>query len=489
MSPSDPLTEAITAGVATTCAKLSTYPFDLLKTRMATSNQNKNLWKFIVHVYETDGISGFYEGSKPKVFKSVTGKVLYFYIYRLLSEFAVGSSKRNLTTEENLLIGFLSEVLELPVIMPLEAIATKSQVMKNAKFFEVAEELWREGRLYVSLDAYVLGAFQPAIQNTIFDQIKFKINRPLTLLESFSLGVLASSIAITVTYPLDFARTINQASKKEVFNMVIAGAPGSGKGTQCELISKKLGLVHLSTGDILRAAVKSGSQIGLLAKEAMNSGKLVSDDIVIGCIKERIQQPDVMDKGFLLDGFPRTLEQADALSKIAKISVYIHLNVEDSVLLERVIGRRVDEQTNQVYHLKFKPPPKEIENRLIQRDDDTKEKLLVRLEAFHKYSKPILSKYSDCSYVIDGNRAPNEVWNDIENILKEKQRGLQGTMLKIWYFTLKQSGFFGLFKGLSANLTQGVLSAALMLMVKEKLSLFVARLMNRVYSTFSKVVN
>jgi len=498
MSSSDPLTEAATAGVASAVSKLSTYPFDLLKVRMATDEANKSLPEAIRHIVEKDGVMGLYKGSSPKVFKSVTGKVLYYYIYRTLSNLAIGNEQRGLTAVENLVIGFLSEVLELPVIMPLEAVATRAQVSKkHASFATIAKQLFDENRLYVSVDAYVFGALQPAIQNTIFDQLKAKIARPLTAIESFALGVLASSVALTVAYPLDFARTVNQASgsKKtpKAFNMIIAGAPGSGKGTQCETIAKKFGLVHLSTGDMLRAAVKAGTPVGLAAKAAMSSGGLVSDEIVIGCIQERIAQPDVKERGFLLDGFPRTPEQAEALAKIAPVALYLELQVPDEALVERVVGRRLDPETGDIYHVKFKPAPTaEIQSRLIQRDDDREDKLVVRLKAFHQYCAAVRDRYSACSVTLDGNQPAVLVWEKIETIIRERigaqaesAKPKNESFLEIWARTIKTNGFLGLFKGLSANLTQGVLSSALMLMVKEKISAIVSQWIQRLRALLS----
>jgi hypothetical protein len=212
------LVEAINGGVGSATSKLTLYPFDLLKTRMAKQADGKTLIETIQDILQKDGIHGLYKGSGPKIFKSVTGKVLYFYLYRILSNLAAqmeGSSISTLSMKSNLIVGFFSEVCELPVIMPLEAIATKSQVAKKGEsFIDIAKMLYTENKLFVSLDAYVLGALQPAFQMTIFDQIKRRMARPLSTLESFMLGVLASSFAITVTYPLDLARTQNQTAEK-----------------------------------------------------------------------------------------------------------------------------------------------------------------------------------------------------------------------------------------------------------------------------------
>ena len=213
----DALSEAATAGVASAISKMTTYPFDLLKTKMATAEKQQSLVETASNIVSKDGVGGLYKGSGPRVFKSVTGKVLYYYIYRTLTDAVIGNESRNLTALENVVVGYFSEVLELPVIMPLDAVATRTQLSKTpVTFLQVAKQLYKENRLFVSWEAYVLGAMQPALQNTIFDQLKARMNRSLSALESFVLGVIAASISITITYPLDFARTVSQAMSKSV---------------------------------------------------------------------------------------------------------------------------------------------------------------------------------------------------------------------------------------------------------------------------------
>ncbi|KAJ8906469.1 hypothetical protein NDN08_002962 [Rhodosorus marinus] len=204
--------------------------------------------------------------------------------------------------------------------------------------------------------------------------------------------------------------------------ILISGAPASGKGTQCELIVEEFGVVHISTGDMLRSAVKNKTELGLKAKEFMDAGKLVTDELVISMLKERLSQPDVARNGYLLDGFPRTSAQADALDEAGVgFDAVVKLEVPDEVLVERVIGRRSDPETGKVYHMKFSPPEsEEIAERLVQRSDDTEEKVKVRLNAFYEHAAAIDKKYSDGSLmtVLNGNRDKNEVFSDISKIVR-----------------------------------------------------------------------
>jgi len=193
--------------------------------------------------------------------------------------------------------------------------------------------------------------------------------------------------------------------------LIIAGAPASGKGTQCELIKDKYGVVHLSTGDMLRAAVAAKSEVGTLAKEYMDAGKLVPDEVIIGVVKDRLNESDCAENGWLLDGFPRTPAQADALAE-AGISAdsFIFLNVPDESLIERVVGRRTDPVTGKIYHMTFSPPDdEEILARLEQRSDDTEEKVKVRLEQFHANVEAVKGSYSEIAFEVDGTQKPDEV--------------------------------------------------------------------------------
>jgi adenylate kinase len=215
--------------------------------------------------------------------------------------------------------------------------------------------------------------------------------------------------------------TTNTKSK----GIILAGAPGSGKGTQAQFIVNKYKLIHLSTGDMLRAAVKAGTEIGTQAKLLMDNGQLVPDQIMIQIIHERLNKTDVIQHGFLLDGFPRTSAQANALKELGvDISSFIHLDCQDQTIIERIVGRRQDPVTGNIYHLKFKPPPEndvEILKRLIQRDDDTEKTIVKRLEAFHKHIHDVVKEFSPSQYVkINGEQSPEQVWEKIDLILRDK---------------------------------------------------------------------
>jgi adenylate kinase len=193
--------------------------------------------------------------------------------------------------------------------------------------------------------------------------------------------------------------------------LIIAGAPASGKGTQCEIIKEKYGVVHLSTGDMLRAAVAAGTEVGKQAKDFMDSGKLVPDEFIIGVVKDRLDESDCVESGWLLDGFPRTPAQAEALADAGvSADCFIFLNVPDDVLVERVVGRRTDPETGKIYHMTFSPPEdEEILARLEQRSDDTEEKVKVRLEQFHANVDAVKGSYTDIAVEVDGTKKPDEV--------------------------------------------------------------------------------
>jgi len=205
--------------------------------------------------------------------------------------------------------------------------------------------------------------------------------------------------------------------------LIIAGAPASGKGTQCEIIKEKYGVVHLSTGDMLRAAVAAGTDVGKQAKDFMDSGKLVPDEVIIGVVKDRLDEADCVESGWLLDGFPRTPAQAEALADAGvSADCFIFLNVPDDVLVERVVGRRTDPETGKIYHMTFSPPDdEEILARLEQRSDDTEEKVKVRLEQFHANVDAVKGSYTDIAVEVDGTQKPEEVsatvMKSIESVL------------------------------------------------------------------------
>ena len=181
--------------------------------------------------------------------------------------------------------------------------------------------------------------------------------------------------------------------------LILLGAPGAGKGTQAAFICQKFGIPQISTGDMLRSAVKAGSPLGVAAKQVMDAGGLVSDDIIIGLVKERITQPDCA-KGFLFDGFPRTLPQADAMKDAGvRLDLVLEIDVPDSAIVERMSGRRVHVASGRTYHVKFNPPKADgvddvTGEPLIQRDDDKEDTVQKRLEVYASQTRPLVDYYS-----------------------------------------------------------------------------------------------
>jgi len=181
--------------------------------------------------------------------------------------------------------------------------------------------------------------------------------------------------------------------------LILLGAPGAGKGTQAAFICKHFGIPQISTGDMLRAAVKAGTELGLAAKRVMDSGALVSDEIIIGLVKERIAQPDCA-RGFLFDGFPRTIPQADAMKNAGvKLDVVLEIDVPDSAIIERMSGRLFHIASGRSYHVKFNPPKVPGKDDvtgedLIQRDDDKEETVRHRLQVYHSQTRPLVEYYS-----------------------------------------------------------------------------------------------
>jgi adenylate kinase len=210
--------------------------------------------------------------------------------------------------------------------------------------------------------------------------------------------------------------------------IILLGAPGAGKGTQAQFLMAKFGIPHISTGDMLRAAIKAGTELGIKAKAVMDAGQLVSDELIIGLVKERIAQDDCK-AGFLLDGFPRTIPQADAMKdNNVSIDHVVEFDVADEVIVDRMAGRRVHAGSGRVYHLVYNPPKVE------GKDDDTGEDLSIRpddeeatvrkrLNIYHEQTKPLVEYYQSeakagaCGYItIDGTQAVDVV----SSLLSEK---------------------------------------------------------------------
>jgi adenylate kinase len=191
------------------------------------------------------------------------------------------------------------------------------------------------------------------------------------------------------------------------------GGPGAGKGTQANYIKERFGIPQISTGDMLRAAVKAGTELGMMAKKIMDAGGLVSDDIIIGLVKSRIAQPDCR-KGFLFDGFPRTIPQANAMKTAGvPINFVIEIDVSDDEIIKRLSGRRMHPSSGRSYHVIFNPPKvADVDDvtgePLIQRDDDKEETVRKRLEIYHAQTKPLVEYYSKWS-TAGGQGAPKYV--------------------------------------------------------------------------------
>ena len=182
--------------------------------------------------------------------------------------------------------------------------------------------------------------------------------------------------------------------------IILLGAPGAGKGTQAQFLTKKYNIPQISTGDMLRAAIKADTNMGKMAKAAMDAGQLVTDEIIIGLVKDRIAEDDC-NNGYLLDGFPRTLPQADALASAGiAIDAVIEIDVPDSEIVTRMAGRRAHLASGRTYHLVYNPPKVEGKDDatgedLVQRDDDKEEVVLDRLKVYHNLTQPLIGYYKD----------------------------------------------------------------------------------------------
>ncbi|KAM0035827.1 putative adenylate kinase [Helianthus debilis subsp. tardiflorus] len=212
--------------------------------------------------------------------------------------------------------------------------------------------------------------------------------------------------------------------------VMISGAPASGKGTQCELITTKYDLVHIAAGDLLRAEIAAGSQSGKQAKEYMEKGQLVPDEIVVMMVKNRLSQPDSAEKGWLLDGYPRSSSQATALQAYGFTpDIFILLEVPQEILVDRVVGRRLDPVTGRIYHMTYSPPEtEEIAARLTQRFDDTEEKVKLRLQTHNQNVESVLSLFEDITVKVDGSLSKEDVFATIDSALSNLIRQKNATL-------------------------------------------------------------
>jgi adenylate kinase len=185
--------------------------------------------------------------------------------------------------------------------------------------------------------------------------------------------------------------------------LILLGPPGAGQGTQAGFIKEQYGIPQISTGDMLRAAVKAGTPLGVAAKKVMDSGGLVSDDLIIGLVKDRLTQPDCA-AGYLFDGFPRTIPQADALKSAGvRIDYVLEIDVPDSDIIDRMSGRRVHPASGRTYHVRFNPPrvagkDDQTGEDLIQRDDDLEATVRTRLDVYHSQTRPLVDYYSNWAH-------------------------------------------------------------------------------------------
>ena len=208
-------------------------------------------------------------------------------------------------------------------------------------------------------------------------------------------------------------------------DLIFIGPPGAGKGTQAEAIINEFKIPQISTGDIIRAAIRNGTSLGKEFKSYTDAGKLVPDELVNRMVDERLKQDDC-GKGFLLDGFPRTVAQAEALDGMLqgmgrKLGHVLLLEVADDILVERITGRRSDPETGRVYHIKFDPPPADVAPRLIQRSDDTEEVLRQRLGEYHEKTAPLIPYYEKAGLLrrIAGVGSIDEIRQRLFTVLKD----------------------------------------------------------------------
>lgn len=206
-------------------------------------------------------------------------------------------------------------------------------------------------------------------------------------------------------------------------DLVLLGAPGAGKGTQGALLARKLGVPKIATGDMLRDAVRQGTELGLKAKAVMDAGQLVSDDIVLGLVRERLGTD--ASAGAVFDGYPRNVAQARALEGLLGetgrgIGAVVNIDVDDDDIVRRMSGRRTDPETGVVYHVEHNPPPADVADRVVQREDDREETVRHRLEVYRQSTAPLVEHYRQAGvlvHTVDGGRSIDEVQGEILSLL------------------------------------------------------------------------
>lgn len=201
--------------------------------------------------------------------------------------------------------------------------------------------------------------------------------------------------------------------------IVLLGAPGAGKGTQAALITAAYGIPHISTGDIFRANIKAGTPVGLLAKSYIDAGKLVPDEVTCEIVQGRLQETDCVENGFMLDGFPRTIPQAEMLAKVTELDAVINVAVDSALLMERLCGRRVCKDCSATYHissLQEKTVCEKCGGELLQRKDDNPETVNSRLQVYQAQTAPLIEYYAKAGILVnvDGNLAPSQVFEEVK---------------------------------------------------------------------------
>ena len=206
--------------------------------------------------------------------------------------------------------------------------------------------------------------------------------------------------------------------------IILLGPPGAGKGTQANFIKEVFNIPQISTGDMLRAAVKAGTPLGLEAKKIMDAGELVSDELILGLVKERVSEADC-ENGYLFDGFPRTIPQAEGMQKAGiDVEYIVEIQVDDDEIVRRMSGRRVHLASGRTYHIKFNPP-KEVDKddltgeALVQRDDDKEETVKKRLQVYHEQTAPLIGYYSELSYKDELQYLKFDGKSDVDNVSQE----------------------------------------------------------------------
>ena len=207
-------------------------------------------------------------------------------------------------------------------------------------------------------------------------------------------------------------------------DLILLGAPGAGKGTQGALLAERLGIPKIATGDMLREAVREGTPLGREAKRYMDAGELVPDEVILGMVRERLARPDAA-QGAIFDGFPRNVPQAESLDGILgemdrSIDAVVSIEVPEDAIVRRMTGRRTDPETGNVYHVEHNPPPAEVADRCVQREDDREETVRHRLRVYRSSTEPLVAFYRDSGvplHTVDGDRPIEQVQNEILELL------------------------------------------------------------------------